>query len=196
MKFLNCAPVLVCRRFWGWKISPLPAQVWPWKCCKSEAMAATGSPAEQDQQDRGTCLVWCFEHCFKAQHAEARRNLRDLAEAFGFDFKCEKKWTGLLKWLESRAGTVLLVADWREARPLLEELRGRSIACKLSTCVVTKTPKTFRLVCFWAGQLGVEAEILVSEGFSLRKVEELVSHHLDRAPLPENVSRLLSGMLV
>ena len=112
-------------------------------------MAAMGTQAVQDGQ---TYLVWCFEHCLKTEHAEARENLKDLADAFGVEFVCEKKSMGLLSWLESRAGTGLLVAEWREAKPIMEELGNRGNSCNLSTCVVTRTDKPFRRVCHWANQ--------------------------------------------
>ena len=97
-------------------------------------------------QDGQTYLIWCFEHCLKAEHAEAK----DLADAFGFEFVCEKKSMGLLSWLESTAGAILLVAEWREAKPIMEELGKRSSSCNLSVCVVTRTDKTFRRVWFLA----------------------------------------------
>ena len=144
-------------------------------------------------QDSRTALAWCFEHCTKAEHGQARRNLQDLADAFGFEFVREKKCAGLLRWLESRPGTVLLVAEWREAKPIMEQLGNMSIACNISMCVVARTSKIFRRVSAWAEQQSAEQEILVSEGFSLRRVEELVARHLDRVPwlLRKNVHSLL-----
>ena len=141
-------------------------------------MAAMG-PASA--RDRRTYLVWCFEHYFQAEHAQAYRYLKNLADAFGFDFVCEKKSMGLLRWLESRAGTILLVAEWREAKPIMEELSTGSIACNVSMCVVTRSEKMFQRARSWVAQQGGEKEILVSEGFSPRKVEKIVTNHMERA---------------
>ena len=148
-------------------------------------MAAMGPSSGQD---RKTYIVWCFEHYFKAEHAQARRNLKDLADSFGFEFLCEKKAMALLRWLEGRTATIILVAEWREAKPIMEELGPRNIACDVSVCVVTRSEKMFQHARAWAAQQGGGKEILVSEGFSLRKVDELVAHHLDRALVSAEVS--------
>ena len=126
-----------------------------------------------------TALVWCFEHCLKAEHEKERRNLADLANAFGFEFVLEKKCMGFLSWLEGRTGSVLLIAEWREAKPIMEELGKRHIACNLSMCVVARTDKMYGRACAWADKQCGSTEISVSLGFSLLKVEQLVARHLD-----------------
>ena len=85
--------------------------------------------------DSEAWLVWCFEHCQKPEQDELRAQMRNLAEMFGFNFLCFKKWMGFQSWLQGRTGSVLLVAEWREAKPIMEVLDKTTEQPDLRMCV-------------------------------------------------------------
>ncbi|CAE7263451.1 unnamed protein product [Symbiodinium natans] len=68
-----------------------------------------------------TVLVWCFEGAMKQDTHEQRVMLRGIAESYGWKcFFCKKAAT-FLRWLEGRSdSSVVLIADWREVKPISE----------------------------------------------------------------------------
>ena len=133
-----------------------------------------------------TSLVWCFEHCHKAEHRHTRAELADLASQYGFDFLCHKKCMGFMSWLRGSTGSVLLVAEWREAKPIMEELDNWNDIPDFHMCVVARAKKMYDRACAWAERQSRSKRIVVSLGFSREMVEELI-------PAPPQATRSLSG---
>ena len=128
-------------------------------------------------------LVWCFEHCQKAEHQQVRAELTGVAKAFGFNFLCFKKCMSFLSWLEGSTGSVLLVADWREAKPIMEEVVQKSRSRDVRMCVAAPSERTFLRACRWAGKQDQSMDIMVSPGILRRSVEELIVRYLEQLGL-------------
>ena len=125
-----------------------------------------------------TWLVWCFEHCLKPEQAVVRKELAALATKFGCKLVCYKKCMSFLRWLEGMKGSTLLVADWREAKPIMEEISKQNRGHDLRMCVVAQTATILRRASSWARTQNGCAEIMVSSGFLRHKVEELIASHV------------------
>ena len=129
--------------------------------------------------DEVTWLVWCFEHCLKPEQAAVRKELAGLATQYGCKFVLHKKSMSFLSWLEGRRGSVLLVADWREATPIVEEISKQNQRHNFRMCVVAQTATILRRASLWAGTERGCAEIMVTSGFLRHKVEELIASHVE-----------------
>ncbi|CAE7204903.1 unnamed protein product [Symbiodinium sp. CCMP2456] len=125
-----------------------------------------------------TWLVWCFEHCLKPEQAVVRKELAALATRFGCKLVWHKKSMSFLRWLEGRKGSILLVADWREAKPITEEISKQNRGHDLRLCVVAQTATILRRASFWARAQNGCAEIMVTPGFLRHKVEELIASYV------------------
>ncbi|CAE7525673.1 unnamed protein product, partial [Symbiodinium pilosum] len=88
--------------------------------------------------------------------------MRNLAEMFGFNFLCFKKWMGFQSWLQGRTGSVLLVAEWREAKPIMEVLDKTTEQPDLRMCVVARSEKMLRRADACSKKLKVN--IMLSSG--------------------------------
>ncbi|CAE7229551.1 unnamed protein product [Symbiodinium sp. CCMP2456] len=124
-----------------------------------------------------TWFVWCFEHCLKPEQAVVRKELAALATKFGCKLVCHKKSMSFLRWLEGRKGSTLLVADWREAKPIMEEV-SKQKGHDLRMCVVAQTATILRRASFWARAQNGCAEIMVTPGFLRHKVEEWIARYV------------------
>ena len=145
-------------------------------------MAGRSACAVQGGED-DVWLVWCFEHCLKPEHRHVRNELVDLATQLGCKFVYHKKSMGFLEWAEGRKGSVLLVADWREAKPIMEEVAKQSenhdaLIPTVRLCIVAQTQKIAHRASLWAGS----KEIMVTCGFSRQAVEKLVASHVQTVP--------------
>ena len=144
----------------------------------SEPMVMRSLNLGQPVYESITSLVWCFEHCHKAEHRQTRAELADIAGLFGFDFVCHKKCTGFMSWLKGSTGSVLIVAEWREAKPIMEELDKRNDIRNFRMCVVARAQKMYNRACAWAEKQNRSTNIVVSLGFSRQTVEELIPPQL------------------
>ncbi|CAE7948251.1 unnamed protein product [Symbiodinium sp. KB8] len=133
-----------------------------------------------------TWLVWCFEHCLKPEQAVVRKELAALATRFGCKFVWHKKSMSFLRWLEGRKGSILLVADWREAKPITEEISKQNKGHDLRMCVVAQTATILRRASFWARTQNGCAEIMVTPGFLRHKVEELIASYVQAVQAKRN----------
>ena len=124
-----------------------------------------------------TWLVWCFDQCLKLEQLQARRDLKAVAAECNFKFRCHKKSMGFLSWLEGRNDSMLLLADWREAKPIVEALSKRSYKCDIRICVVAQSEKILRRATDWANQQDESVEIFVTSSFWRESAEELVRRH-------------------
>ncbi|CAE7221751.1 unnamed protein product, partial [Symbiodinium microadriaticum] len=131
--------------------------------------------------ERVPSVVWCFEHCMKSQQERLRTELKQAATMFGCSFTCHKKSMGFLSWLEGREGRILLLADWREAKPIMEELGRRQGRHDIIVCVVGQSDKMFRRAVDWATKQISEIDIIVSSSFSRQNIEDLVARHWERS---------------
>ena len=122
-----------------------------------------------------TFLVWCFEYCFKDEHCQTRAELADIAGLFGFDFVCHRKCAGFMSWLQGTTGSVLLFAEWREAKPIMQELDRRNDSRDFRMCVVTRAKKMHSRACAWAEMQNRSTDIAISFGFMRQTVEELIA---------------------
>ena len=139
-------------------------------------------------------LAWCYERCNKADQAQTLAELQAIAGSFGMTLVLHKKSKGFLHWLEGTRGNVLVLADWREAKPILDghsrleedgqlaELRG------LQMCVLAQSDKMYRRASEWAVLIrqGGGMEIGVLHGYSREGVEAFIMQSLE-AGSPTNV---------
>ena len=123
----------------------------------------------------GVCLFWCFDQCSKLENHQVRQELNHAAAAAGCEFRCAKKSVDFLSWLGSKKETVLLIADWREAKPIQDELNNRRGISQhdVRICVVAAAVKTFRRASTWARQQHA-AHIVVMSGPWLKGATELM----------------------
>ncbi|CAE7687876.1 unnamed protein product [Symbiodinium sp. CCMP2456] len=142
--------------------------------------------------ERVPSVVWCFEHCMKSQQERLRTELKQAATVFGCSFTCHKKSMGFLSWLEGREGRILLLADWREAKPIMEELGRRQGRHDIIVCVVGQSDKMFRRAVDWATKQVSEIDIIVSSSFSRQNIEDLVARHWERSSQDQAVWASLS----
>ena len=105
-----------------------------------------------------------------------REQLKDVATAAGCEFRYEKKYSDFLSWFQGRRETVLLLADWREAKPIQEQLSKRSESCDVRMNVVAQWDKTFHRASTWASMQPAASNIVVSSGTWLEAAKELVLH--------------------
>ncbi|CAE7232084.1 unnamed protein product [Symbiodinium natans] len=128
-----------------------------------------GGSAEAD-----VWLVWCFEHCLKPERSDVREDLKHLATTAGCKFVCHKKSMNFFGWLDGRKGTKLIIADWREAKPIIEELSRHKHRSDVRMCVVARSEKMFRRASVFVEKQTMGAEIMVTSDFSRDSVEEFV----------------------
>ncbi|CAE7663004.1 unnamed protein product [Symbiodinium pilosum] len=126
--------------------------------------------------DSEACLVWCAEHCQKLEQDELRAQMQNLAEMFGLNFLCFKKCTGFQSWLQGRTGSVLLVAEWREAKPIMEALDRMTEQPDLRL-----SEQSMRRAYTWSKKQ-LKADIMLSSGLRIRDVEQLLANYLKTAP--------------
>ena len=143
-----------------------------------------------------TWLVWCFEHIEKQEHAQILEEMRNLANMFGFHFLCFRKGRTFLSWLDATSGSVLLVAEWREAKPIIQAIGRRTEHREVAICAVARSDSTCRRARAWLDSqsvssqgLGMAKYITVSPGLCLRNVEELIATYL------ETLGPVLEGFL-
>ena len=110
----------------------------------------------------GTRLVWCFDQCLKLEQLHVRQALKDVAAEHSFKFHCWRKSMGFLSWLEGTGERILLIADWREAKPIVEALGKRSNKCDIRVCIVAQSEKVLRRATDWVNQQDASAEIFVT----------------------------------
>ncbi|CAE7237096.1 unnamed protein product [Symbiodinium natans] len=128
-------------------------------------------------------LVWCFEHCLKPEHREEHRKLQHLAAKLGCKFVCHKKATGFLTWQDKdgRNGAKLIVADWRETKPIIQGISKSQQPCDVSMCVVARSRKMLYHAALFADTQSAGVEILVTPGVSSESMEQFFSSHLQTA---------------
>ena len=131
----------------------------------------------------GSCLFWCFDQCAKIQNHQVREELSNFATEAGLEFRWEKNSIGFLSWLQDASGTsgrtgiVLLLADWRQAKAIQQELSKRSESCQhvVRICVVAPAERNFRRASAWAGQQEAGSNIVVVSGSWLKGAQELAN---------------------
>ncbi|CAE7220477.1 unnamed protein product [Symbiodinium natans] len=133
-------------------------------------------PAEVD-----AWLVWCFEHYRKPEHREVHKELQHLAAVLGCKFVCHKKGSGFLSWREQdgRSGALLIVADWRETKPIIHGLRKSRQPCDVCMCVVARSGKMFQRAVLFANAQSLK--VVVTPAFSRQVVEELFINYVQAA---------------
>jgi len=140
-------------------------------------MALARKPAKQEIR---VWLVWCFEHCLKHEQCDVRKELKQCAASTpGCKFVCHKKSMDFLRWLEDREGSTLLIADWREAKPILVELSKNSKRHNLHLYVVARTEKIFHRASCWAGEQSTGGQIMVTLGFSVEATKKFITRHTE-----------------
>lgn len=131
------------------------------------------------------CLVWCYERCNKADQGQTLIELQEVAASFGSNLVLYKKSTGFLNWLERATERVLLLADWREAKPIVDGVNlltaARSQQFHLEMCILAQSNKTYRRASEWAALIrqGGGRSIKVLDGYSREGVEEFIMQSIE-----------------
>ena len=89
-----------------------------------------------------------------------------------------------MSWLEDSEDRVLLLADWREAKPVMEELGKREGGHDVLMCVAAQSDKMFRRAVDWATKQRPDTDIMVSSSFSRQNLLDLFERHLETSAQP------------
>ena len=137
-------------------------------------------PSSPSSNECGPWVVWCFEHCLYREYDRLRKELTDSAMMSRCRFICHKKAMGFLSWLdEAQQARVLLIADWREAKPIMEELGKKEPRHDILLCVAARSDRMFRRAVAWASKQSADTDIIVSSSFSCQNLEDLIERHLE-----------------
>ena len=129
----------------------------------------------------GMSVFWSFDQCSKLENRQLRQELQDVAAEAGCKFHCAKKAVDFLSWLGCRKETVLLLADWREAKVIQEELRD-TFRHDMRFCVVAPSVKAFTRSSTWARRHHA-ADIVVMSGTWLQGAKALMQRKKE-TPFP------------
>ncbi|CAE7239897.1 unnamed protein product [Symbiodinium natans] len=126
------------------------------------APGCKASVLRNDAKGRRAWMVWCFEHCRKMANQSMYTDMAQIAQECGLELIYHKKCEGFLRWLDGldAGDTVLLVADWREAKPIVEGLRRRLFPY-LWMCVLTQSQASYFHASSWAASHPCGREIPV-----------------------------------
>lgn len=105
-------------------------------------------------QEVGRHLVWFHERSHKPEAAQFRALLAEAVGAGGLHtLVCWRKAPKFGQWLSEQAcPPQLLLADWREAKPCLDEQESNHIFCQ-RTLVYAETPRQYKRACEWVAGL-------------------------------------------
>ncbi|CAE6970092.1 MDH1B [Symbiodinium natans] len=137
--------------------------------------------AEEAARGLETFLAWCYERCHKTEQYETWSYLESIANDFGLSLQRFKKSSGFLAWLEEmEAGKVLVLADWREAKPLaegLDVLAAQGKLLQVRMCILAASDKIYSRASEWAGivRQGGGRETVVLRGFSHEGIEDFIA---------------------
>ena len=132
------------------------------------------------QQKQAFHLAWCYERCHKAEHVETLTKLHEVAASLGSTLVCHKKALGFLSWLQTASGNVLLLTDWREAKPIFEGVEhmteGGPQNFKVRMCITATSGRIYGRACEWANSICQNGgwEVVVLDVFSRGGVEEFI----------------------
>ena len=138
------------------------------------------------KRESGVWLVWCYEHCLQQEQDSVRKELKQLAASTPkCKFVCHKKSKDFLRWQEGRERSTLLIADWREVKPIMEGVR-RSDSQSFSLCVVTQTETAFNRASRWADEQGTGEDIVVTLGLSLQATRGFIARNTQKVHEPSH----------
>ncbi|CAE7463007.1 unnamed protein product [Symbiodinium natans] len=147
-------------------------------------MASAHAHACRTQVQSGCHLAWCYERCKKAEHGDTLGELQGIAASFGVKLVLQKKSTGFLKWLGTAKENVFLLADWREAKPIVEGLGGLERLTgqqQLRMCILAQSDNSFQRASEWTMRVRQShgIDILVLDGFSRAGVKDFIARSFD-----------------
>ena len=149
------------------------------------AMApAHGAHVCRTQEQAGFRLAWCYERCKKPENVNTVGELHDIAESFGSKLVLHKKSTAFVNWLRTAKDNIFLLADWREAKPIVEGLGGLRYFMaqrQLRICILAQSQSSYRNASEWAAGIWKTygRDILVLDGFSSTGVEDFIAQSLE-----------------
>ena len=91
-----------------------------------------------------------------------RGELRSLATKFNCKLRFHKKSIGFVNWLKGRHEPVLLIADWREAKPIQVFLGNSSVSYDVCIYVIAESDKILQRASGWFAK-----QAAVATGISL-----------------------------
>jgi len=126
-------------------------------------------------------IVWCHEHCHKAETAAVRDKLREAAANVGASLIFFKKSEKYMTWLMTRCSQPhLLIANWREAKPSFQGIVDHGISKPPSAIVVIADKhSTFRRAFSWA-ETCKEVCISVFQETALDGLNALLATHSEK----------------
>jgi len=121
-------------------------------------------------------IVWCHEHCYKADMGAIALRLREAATKFGVSLICFKKSHNYVDWLTTRCSLPhLLIVNWREAKPSLQGIMEHEISTPPSAIVVLADTYTVsRRALSWA-ETYKEVSISVVQENALNSLDDLIA---------------------
>ncbi|CAE7607519.1 unnamed protein product [Symbiodinium natans] len=125
----------------------------------------------------GACLVWCAEGCMKQDQDHQRAWLRSIAESHCARCHFCKKAQSFLRWLKGKSVTVVLIADWREVKPIMEGLDAEQQA-DVHMYITARWDKSYFNALSWVQEHARGKQISMLENFSRQNVQEVVRRHL------------------
>jgi hypothetical protein len=125
-------------------------------------------------------LVWCYEHCHKLDNADLRNQFSLMAQKCGAHLVRLKKASTFAEWASHPRPPFILIAEWREAKPLMRVLRNG--AMPFITFVYSETPRSALRAHAWVSTLDANVgcvqvvnEIQDMEGMILSAVQGMHS---------------------
>lgn len=107
--------------------------------------------------------------------------LGQIATQCGMQLVLHKKFSGYLQWFDdvSSEDTVLLLTDWREAKPIVQGLGGHE-GPHLRLCILAQSQTAVRSATKWVNsQTGREIPVL--HGFTYESVLQVALDHMAEA---------------
>eukprot|EP00930_Biecheleria_cincta_P105466 TRINITY_DN9818_c0_g1_i4.p1 TRINITY_DN9818_c0_g1~~TRINITY_DN9818_c0_g1_i4.p1 ORF type:complete len:274 (-),score=46.03 TRINITY_DN9818_c0_g1_i4:287-1108(-) len=96
-------------------------------------------------------IVWCHEHCHKAEQAEVRDKLQEAATSVGADLVVFKKSEKYKTWLTTQCcNPHMLITNWREAKPSLNAIEEHEIKTPSAIAVLVDKDDIFQRALSWA----------------------------------------------
>lgn len=126
-------------------------------------------------------LVWCHEHCHKAETAAVKDKLREAAANHGASMIFFKKSEKYMTWLTTQCSQPhVLIANWREAKPSFQGIVEHEISKAPSAIVVLADQHSiFRRALSWANTCK-EVSVSVFQVSALDGLDALLASHREK----------------
>mmetsp|Transcript_22831 Transcript_22831/g.53812 ORF Transcript_22831/g.53812 Transcript_22831/m.53812 type:complete len:209 (-) Transcript_22831:159-785(-) len=139
---------------------------------------ASPVPMSGSEVSEAAALVWCYEGCMKWEQQNQRAELQTIAGSCGCRCSFYKKAIGFLRWMERKTrGTIILIVDWREVKPIVDGLSPLQLQ-DVHIYVTARCEKSLLNAQSWVNHQQRLFDISVLEKISEDSVEKLIRYHV------------------